>query len=86
VVGNAAVLVNAENVFEIMRGMLRVLLDQPLRDKLKLRGYEQANKFSWDLSARQILSVYLEVANKRQTIQKQPLPTEVRPRQVTDSA
>ena len=79
VVGNAAVLVNAENVFEIMRGMLRVLLDQPLRDKLKLRGYEQANKFSWDVSARQILSVYLEVANKRQTIHKQPLPTEVGP-------
>jgi glycosyltransferase involved in cell wall biosynthesis len=79
VVGNAAVLVNAENVFEIMRGMLRVLLDQPLRDKLKLRGYEQANKFSWDVSARQILSVYLEVANKRPTIQKQPLPTEVGP-------
>jgi glycosyltransferase involved in cell wall biosynthesis len=79
VVGNAAVLVNAENVFEIMRGMLRVLLDQPLREKLKLRGYEQANKFSWDLSARQILGVYLDVANKRQRIQKQPLPTEVGP-------
>jgi len=31
VVGNAAVLVNPENVFEIMRGLHRVLLDQPLR-------------------------------------------------------
>jgi len=62
VVGNAAVLVNPENVFEIMRALLRVLLDQTVRDKFKQRGYEQAKKFSWDASARQILSVYEEVA------------------------
>ena len=31
VVGNAAVMVNPENVFEIMRALHRVLLDQPLR-------------------------------------------------------
>src|SRR5712692_4715101 len=65
VVGNAAVLVNLENVFEIMRALHRVLLDQPLREKLKQRGYEQAAKFSWDVSARQILEVYAEVAGKR---------------------
>jgi glycosyltransferase involved in cell wall biosynthesis len=65
VVGNAAVLVNPENVFEIMRALLRVLLDQTVRDKFKQRGYEQAKKFSWDASARQILSVYEQVAGKR---------------------
>ena len=67
VVGNAAVLVNPENVFEIMRALHRVLLDQPLREKLKQRGYEQAKKFSWDASARQILRVYHEVAEKTPT-------------------
>src|SRR5207244_7718009 len=41
VVGNAAVLVNPENVFEIMRALHRVLLDQPLRDKLKRQGSDQ---------------------------------------------
>jgi len=41
VVGNAAVLVNPENVFDIMRALHRVLLDQSLREKLKLRGYER---------------------------------------------
>ena len=65
VVGNAAVLVNPENVFEIMRALHRVLLDQALRDKLKARGYEQAKRFSWDASAQQILRVYHEVADKR---------------------
>lgn len=68
VVGNAAVLVNPENVFEIMRALHRVLLDQALRDKLKQRSYEQAKKFSWDASARQILKVYREVANKSERL------------------
>jgi glycosyltransferase involved in cell wall biosynthesis len=47
-----------------MRAMLRVLLDKPLRERLKQRGYEQVKKFSWDESARQILAVYGEVAGK----------------------
>jgi len=61
VVGNAAVLVNPENVFEIMRALHRVLLDQSVRDKLSQRGYEQVKKFSWDASAQRILAVYEEV-------------------------
>ncbi|MGB7586714.1 MAG: glycosyltransferase family 1 protein [Terriglobales bacterium] len=62
VVGNAAVLVNPENVFEIMRALLHLLLDQPMRDEIKKRCYEQAKKFSWDASARRILEIYAEVA------------------------
>jgi len=61
VVGNAAVLVNPENVFEIMRATHRVLVDKALRERLKLRGYEQAKRFSWDDSARKILKAYEEV-------------------------
>lgn len=61
VVDKAAVLVNPENVFEIMRALQRVLLDQPLREKLKQRGYEQGKKFSWEASVRQVLSVYEQV-------------------------
>jgi glycosyltransferase involved in cell wall biosynthesis len=60
-VGNAAVLVNPENVFEIMRATHRVLVDKALRERLKLRGYEQAKRFSWDDSARKILKAYEEV-------------------------
>ncbi len=64
VVGNAAVLVNPENVFEIMRALHRVLLDQPLREKLKQRGYEQVQRFSWEVSVQRILRVYREVAQE----------------------
>ncbi|MGA2922537.1 MAG: glycosyltransferase family 1 protein [Candidatus Sulfotelmatobacter sp.] len=61
VVGNAAVLVHPENVFEIMRALHRVLLDQPLRDKMRERGCRQAAKFSWEKSVRRIMDVYGEV-------------------------
>ncbi len=64
VVGNAAVMVNPENVFEIMRALHRVLLDQDLRAKLKERGYEQVQKFSWESSAQRILNIYRQVASE----------------------
>jgi glycosyltransferase involved in cell wall biosynthesis len=63
VVGKAAVLVNPENVFEIRRALHRVLTDQALRDRLKDRGYEQAARFSWEISVRRILDVYRQVVN-----------------------
>ena len=65
VVGNAAVLVNPENVFEIMRALRRVLMDRALRDRMKERGYQQAARFSWETSVRRILEVYGEIANGR---------------------
>ena len=61
VVGNAAVLVNPENLFEMMRALQRVLCDQCLREKLRQAGYEQVKKFSWDHSVSEILAGYQEV-------------------------
>lgn len=65
--GNAALLVNPENVFEIRRGLQRVLLDPILRARMKQRGYEQAQRFSWTNSVSRILEIYREVARKRVT-------------------
>lgn len=65
VTGNAAVLVNPENVFEIMRALHRVLVDQSLRDKMKQGGYQQSKCFSWERSAQQILGVYRKIGGAR---------------------
>jgi len=65
VVGNAAVMVNPENVFEMMRALERVLLDQALREKMRQRGYEQVKKFSWNNSAESIIAAYEQVAGVR---------------------
>ena len=75
VVGGAAVLVNPENVFEIMRALHRVLVDQALRDKLKQRGYEQAARFSWESSAKRILQVYKEVLGGAAVANQSTSPT-----------
>jgi len=64
VVGDAAVLVNPENVFEIMHALHRVLLDQPLREQMKQRGYAQVQRYSWETSARQVLQAYGEAAGQ----------------------
>ncbi|MDP9267380.1 MAG: glycosyltransferase family 4 protein [Acidobacteriota bacterium] len=62
VVGQAAVLVNPENVFEITRALLRVLLDQELRARLKAASIEQAQRFSWETSVGRLLEAYSQVA------------------------
>jgi glycosyltransferase involved in cell wall biosynthesis len=61
VVGNAALMVNPENVFEISRALLRVLTDQALRERMKAAGLEQAQRFSWDASVRRMLQLYEQV-------------------------
>jgi glycosyltransferase involved in cell wall biosynthesis len=64
VVGNAAVMVNPENVFEISRALLRVLTDQALRNRMKAAGLEQAQRFSWDASVGRMLDVYRQVVEE----------------------
>jgi len=64
VVGNAAVLVNPENVFEIMRALHCTLMDQALRDRMKERGYLQAARFSWETSVRRILEAYGQITHR----------------------
>jgi len=65
VVGDAAVLVNPENVFDIARGIREALLDEPLRERLIRKGREQAARFSWERTAREVLEIYREVGEKR---------------------
>ncbi|MBL8295857.1 MAG: glycosyltransferase family 4 protein [Bryobacterales bacterium] len=64
VVGDAAIKVSPDNVFEIARGLRDVLLDPELRSRLVERGFLQARKFSWDRTARQVLETYLEAARR----------------------
>jgi len=63
VVGNAALMVNPENVFEIKRALHQALLDSDVRAQMKQRGCEQAQRFSWVSSVARILEIYREVAD-----------------------
>jgi glycosyltransferase involved in cell wall biosynthesis len=65
VLGDAGILVNPENVFDIARGMKLILSDDVLRQKLVQKGIEQVAKFSWKLAAQNVLNTYDLVASGR---------------------
>ena len=62
VVGDAAMLVNPENVFDIARGIKEVLLNPPLRAQLIEAGRIHVAKYSWKRTAQQVLEIYREIA------------------------
>ncbi|MGC9947473.1 MAG: glycosyltransferase family 1 protein [Bryobacteraceae bacterium] len=62
VLGDAALLVNPENVFEIARAIQEALLDEDLRGELIAKGKAQAARYSWERTAREVLEVYRDVA------------------------
>lgn len=64
VVGDAAIKVNPENVFDIARGIRELLLNQTLRADLVQRGHAQAASFSWKYAAKEVVKIYGEVAGR----------------------
>ena len=58
VLGDAALLINPENVFEIARGMKSILMEESLRARLVERGLKHISKFSWDTAAKQVIEAY----------------------------
>lgn len=65
VVGDAALLVNPEDVEEISQAVFKILTDEELRKKLRRKGLARAKKFSWEKTAERTLEVYKRVAEKR---------------------
>jgi glycosyltransferase involved in cell wall biosynthesis len=65
VVGDAAMIVKPENVFDIARGIKEVLLNETLRCSLVERGFDQVRRFSWYETAAQVLETYREVLAAR---------------------
>lgn len=58
VVGDAAVLVDPDDVGSLARGLTRVLTDGVLRAQLRERGLARAGQFTWERSAARTEEVY----------------------------
>lgn len=65
VLGDAALLINPENVFEIARGMKSILTEQTVRARLIQRGLQQITRFSWKTAAKQVIEAYEKTARGR---------------------
>ncbi len=61
VAGDAAVLVNPLEVDDIARGLQEITLNEALRRMLIERGYQQAQKFTWQACADVVLKVFEKV-------------------------
>lgn len=57
VVGDAAIMVEPSDIDGLKDAMLRMATDEKLKDKMIKKGLDQAQKFSWEKSARQLLDI-----------------------------
>ena len=64
IAGDAAVLVDPEQVEAIAAGMRRLLTDEPLRCDLVQRGRQRAAEFTWSACAARTLAVYDALASR----------------------
>lgn len=60
--GDAALYVDPNDPNDIAEKIKLVLTNESLRDQLIKKGYKQANKFSWEKTAKETLKVLMEVA------------------------
>ncbi len=58
VVGDAALLVDPNDIAALAQAIQNVLENEQLRSELVQKGYRQAQKYTWDRSARRMLQVY----------------------------
>jgi glycosyltransferase involved in cell wall biosynthesis len=64
VVGDAALLVDPEDRRQLAEAMTRVATEEALRDDLRGRGLKQAQRYSWDETARRTVEVYERVGGR----------------------
>jgi glycosyltransferase involved in cell wall biosynthesis len=66
VVGDAALQVDPHNVDELAHAITRLLQNQQLREDLRQNGYQRAQLYTWERSARQTLRIYQQLSTGQQ--------------------
>jgi len=67
VAGDAAILIDPEDIDALTRGMTDVLGSEHLRNELIGKGLRRAKQFSWEKTARETLKVYKELKRHKGT-------------------
>ena len=58
VVGDAGLLIDPHNTGELSAAIMRILEDKQLQEDLRQKGFERVKQFTWQESARKMLTVY----------------------------
>ncbi len=61
VVGDSGIAVSVDNVIGLMESMRVLLTDDEIYNKLSVKGYERARRFTWGKVADDVMNVYSEV-------------------------
>jgi glycosyltransferase involved in cell wall biosynthesis len=67
IVGDAAAIVDPEDVHSIVKQLHRVASDNELRSRLRVAGLAQARQFDWDRAGAATVQVYERVAGARES-------------------
>ncbi|MBT4917172.1 glycosyltransferase family 4 protein [Candidatus Peregrinibacteria bacterium] len=58
VVGDSALLIDPKSAESIASAMLKIIKDEELAEKLTNKGLQQAKKFSWEKSSKELLNIF----------------------------
>jgi len=64
VVGDAALLVDPQQIDALADAIARLLENEALREELRQKGYQRVREFTWEASARKMLAIYYKLYNK----------------------
>jgi glycosyltransferase involved in cell wall biosynthesis len=64
VAGDAALLINPDDLDGLANAMERAMEDEPLRAQMRSRGLAQAAKFSWEKTARETAALYRAILHR----------------------
>jgi glycosyltransferase involved in cell wall biosynthesis len=63
-VGDAALLIDPNNVDELAVSLWRAVTDTELRREMIEKGFKQAERFSWERTARETLELYMRTVQE----------------------
>ncbi len=65
ITGDAAVLINPYDTEEIGQAIIKVISDQQLQTEMRVKGFENVKRFSWQESAHELLCMFEQVGKKQ---------------------
>lgn len=65
IAGDAALLVDPEDKDALVKGLERIVFDEPLRTRLRSNGQAQAKKFTWTKAAQETIAVYRRIQSTK---------------------
>ncbi len=65
VVGNAGIMIQAEDTKALTNGIVKIITNQSLAKSMSTRGLKQAKKFSWSIGAKTLLRVIEDVSGSK---------------------